>query len=218
MRRGTWTSLAGWVALAAAGCNQPAGDGFAVLPVHELDWSVPRRPVRPGDGPVRPTGPLAPPTAPRAWRYIVIHHSATGWGSAAQFDRDHRKRGWDELGYHFVIDNGNGGPDGRVEIGSRWESQKWGAHCGGTPGNEYNNFGIGICLVGDFEKTRPSPAQLDSLHRLVLHLAAQYGIAPANAIGHRDAPNASTKCPGRYLAAHLNQILRPALARQLAAK
>ena len=70
----------------------------------------------------------------RQWRYIVIHHSATAGGNAQQFDVAHRQvRGFDELGYHFVIDNGNGGPDGRVEVGSRWGKQKHGAHTGGTP-------------------------------------------------------------------------------------
>src|SRR5690349_17176054 len=45
----------------------------------------------------------APPVAPRAWKWIVIHHSASPSGSAAVFDREHRERGFDELGYDFVI-------------------------------------------------------------------------------------------------------------------
>jgi N-acetyl-anhydromuramyl-L-alanine amidase AmpD len=164
----------------------------------------------PQDGVVSP----APASgAAREWQYIVVHHSATPTGNAAEFDREHRRKGWDELGYHFVIDNGLGGPDGRIETGSRWTAQKHGAHTGGTPNNEYNDRGIGICLVGNFEETRPTAAQLDSLRRLVLHLARLYGIPSSHVIGHRDAPNAKTLCPGRYMASHLGGALRPAVAR-----
>ncbi|MBM4054820.1 MAG: hypothetical protein FJ264_09150 [Planctomycetes bacterium] len=46
----------------------------------------------------------------REWKYIVIHHSASESGCAAEFDKFHReKRHWENgLGYHFVIGNGNG--------------------------------------------------------------------------------------------------------------
>ena len=130
------------------------------------------------------------------------------------FDRAHRARGWDELGYHFVIDNGHGGSDGRVEVGSRWIKQKWGAHCGGTPNNEYNNYGIGICLVGNFSKKLPSARQLRSLKKLLIFLMQRYNIPPSNVIGHRDAPGATTACPGDALYRYLNTVLRPELSKQ----
>ena len=149
----------------------------------------------------------------RPWRWIVLHHSATDGGSAAIFDHAHRKRGWDELGYHFVITNGRNGPDGQVQIGSRWPKQKWGAHCGGTPNNAYNNYGIGICLVGKCSKKLPSPRQLASLKKLLRFLMDRYKITPARVIGHRDAPNTATKCPGDALHRYLNNVLRPELAR-----
>jgi hypothetical protein len=145
------------------------------------------------------------------WRYIVVHHSATATGSAAEFDKMHRARGWDELGYHFVIGNGTGSGDGQVEVGPRWRSQKWGAHTGHTPDNEYNNFGIGICLVGDFTDHMPTPAQLAALRSLTAYLAARYGIPVKNVIGHRDAPNATTQCPGDQLYHYLYSTLRPDL-------
>ena len=101
------------------------------------------------------------------WTTVIIHHSATDGGGARSFDRYHRKsNGWDELGYHFVIGNGTDTPDGFVEVGSRWHKQKHGAHCK-TRGNYYNEHGIGICLVGDFTKTRRTARQLASLKRLV---------------------------------------------------
>lgn len=159
----------------------------------------------------RPAGPWAVALR-RNWKYIVIHHSATDFGNAARFDTIHRRKGWDELGYHFVITNGQGGPDGAVQVGSRWIKQKHGAHCGGTPGNEYNEVGIGICLVGNFNDHMPTEAQLASLDELVEFLATYCDITPRNVIAHRDAPNAATDCCGHRLHRYLNVTLRPGLA------
>jgi len=133
--------------------------------------------------------------APRPWRWIVIHHSDTKTGCAAAFDRYHKDvHHWDELGYHFVIGNGTGSRDGQVEVGPRWSKQKWGAHAGVK---EFNEFGIGICLVGDFDVTRPTPAQMQSLTQLTAWLMQSYHIPASHVIGHRDAK--STNCPGKYM-------------------
>src|SRR4051812_31599948 len=61
-----------------------------------------------------------PPTPSRKWTCVVIHHSGTEVGGARRFDRAHRSRGWDELGYHFVVGNGSDTADGQVEVGPRW--------------------------------------------------------------------------------------------------
>ena len=128
----------------------------------------------------------------RSWRAIVIHHSATPTGNAAVFDRAHRRdRGWRSLGYHFVIGNGRGAGDGEIEVGPRWRGQEPGAHAAGM-----NDIAIGVCLVGDFTKQRPTAPQMASLHRLVTHLQSRYEI-PANAVlAHRETSGASTLCPG----------------------
>jgi len=161
---------------------------------------------RVAEAPVR-RGPLAggydggipaawQPKAPaRAWDAIVIHHSASPSGSAAAFNQAHLARGWDGLGYHFVIGNGNGSPDGAVEVGFRWTQQRWGAHCK-TPSNHYNDYGIGICLVGNFNETTPTMAQMASLQRLVSYLANEYRIPPSQVLGHREVAGTHTECPG----------------------
>lgn len=140
----------------------------------------------------------------RPWKYIVIHHSASASGNSEKFLAMHLAKGWDEMGYHFVITNGAGGPDGAVEIGTRWMKQKWGAHTGKTPGNEYNNFGIGICLVGNFDESNPTPQQLRSLEQLVRFLVKTYDISADNIIAHKDAPNAHTECCGRSLYSYIH--------------
>jgi hypothetical protein len=168
---------------------------------------------------VSPYAHTAPPGIPQAWvplarardwQYIVIHHSATFYGGAARFDREHRQRGFDELGYDFVIGNGTDTRDGQVEVGPRWPIQKWGAHAG-TPDERFNNFGIGICLVGNFDVQRPTAAQLQSLAKLVAFLQERYHIPASHILGHRDTK--PTDCPGRNV--HIATV-RQMAARDLA--
>ncbi|MGV3722277.1 MAG: peptidoglycan recognition family protein, partial [Actinomycetota bacterium] len=136
-----------------------------------------------------------------AWQYIVIHHSATPSGNATSFDAVHRRKAWDGLAYHFVINNGKGNPDGHLEVSSRWGAQKHGAHAGALPGlvpadvrNGFNEFGIGICLVGNFQKSKPSEKQLRTLAVLIQELRAEFGIPMANVLGHGHVKG--TACPG----------------------
>ena len=102
------------------------------------------------------------------------------------------------MGYHFVIGNGSDTSDGKIEVGSRWYQQKHGAHCRvpGDTTNKYNEHGIGICLVGDFNNSPPSRAQMKSLIYLTKGLL-NYTNLPASAVHfHKDFK--STDCPGRY--------------------
>ena len=132
----------------------------------------------------------------RKWDSLVIHHSACERGSAALFDKAHRARGWDELGYHFVIGNGSLTPDGYVEVGSRWPKQKHGAHAK-TPSNHYNELGIGICLIGNFEQKYPSGSQLQALEKLSEFLTGRYAIPAGRILGHREIRGTRTLCPGK---------------------
>lgn len=202
-------------------CSPEEKKPLSVLPSHGLDFAPAARPRRARYAPPapRPAVTKRPDNAwyvkpGRKWKHIVIHHSATDSGNAAGFDKAHRSRGFEELGYHFVITNGDGGPDGNVEVGSRWRKQKWGAHTGGTPDNEYNNHGIGICLVGNFDEYSPSVKQLASLRKLLLFLCETYNVDPSNVIGHQDGPNCATACPGKHLERVVKSNLRPALMRQ----
>jgi hypothetical protein len=210
------------VALLSGGCNT-SGNGrlwlgggldVAALPDVKMDFSPPKeRSVRRFSAPLGTASSSHRWSAPRTrrWTYIVVHHSASPVGSAEVFHRQHLARGWDELGYHFVICNGRGGGDGQVQVGPRWAKQKHGAHCGGTPGNEYNEHGIGICLVGDFTNTLPTAAQMKSFRELVDYLRKTYDIPAENVIAHCEAPNAHTECCGQAFLAYLDGTVRPAL-------
>jgi len=155
-------------------------------------WRSPRDGARTAAG---GSSDWAPKGAERKWRYIIVHHSATDRGDAATFDRAHKNRGWDELGYHFVIGNGTLSGNGRTEIGPRWEKQKHGAHCRIRNHPEYNRIGVGICLVGNFNKGKPSEAQMRSLVRLVRWLMLRYRIPKSRVLGHGMLE--ATDCPGK---------------------
>jgi len=221
----------GWILPAVvmatlAGCGKSSGAASS-LTYQPLDWGP--RSTQPTAKPVTQASPTTPqvrtatppassswePRNPKPWRYIVIHHSATASGNAATFHKAHLANGWDGLGYHFVIGNGTSSGDGVVEVGYRWRDQKTGAHTGKTPNNAYNEYGIGICLVGNFNKNMPSQAQLASLNRLVCYLQDQYNIPPSRVVGHREAPNAATECPGNQLNSYLRHSFRPYLASRM---
>jgi len=131
------------------------------------------------------------------WRYIVIHHSATKKGNAAIIGRYHKNKRHmvNGLAYHFVIDNGASGTrDGAVEEGDRWKRQIRGGH---AKQRWLNESGIGICLIGNFNRQRPSRKQMDSLVRLVNKLRKKYGIPLSCIKGHGQFNGEHTVCPGR---------------------
>jgi hypothetical protein len=145
-----------------------------------------------------PNDLFLPPKADRPWRYIVLHHSAHSTGNYAQIDREHRQvLGWQGCGYHFVVGNGSGSPDGQIEVAQRWAEQKGGAHCrnGKTP--EINEYGVGICLIGNFDESPPTPRQVEATRALVAYLSDRYHI-PSDRVGtHALLASGPTACPGK---------------------
>ena len=138
----------------------------------------------------------------RDWEGILLHHSATDSGNMAKFDKEHREvRGWLGVGYDFVINNGSGAPDGLVETTFRWKEQIQGAHAGAGQ-KHYNEHWVGICLVGNFNDTRPTARQMASLRRLVRFLQDYCDIPDANIRGHKHVREGPTDCPGSRFPLH----------------
>jgi len=135
-------------------------------------------------------------TTSSRWKYIVIHHSSTKGGNARIFDEYHReeKKIPDGLICHFVIGNGVKSVNGQVEVSKRWQKKLPGPHCFDDKMNEQS---ISICLVGDFEKDKPTHAQIVSLIELLKKLQKDYQIPSANIIGHNDVDKDKTDCPGK---------------------
>lgn len=132
------------------------------------------------------------------WLYVILHHSATTSGSVESIHEEHRRRTdgtgnrWLGIGYHFVVGNGQGMPDGQVVPTFRWRDQIHGAHSGHAV---FNARGIGICLIGDFETQPPTALQLAAVKRLVKVLAVRHRIPGERVIGHSAIK--ATACPGK---------------------
>ncbi|MEM8834821.1 MAG: peptidoglycan recognition family protein [Planctomycetota bacterium] len=148
-------------------------------------------------------------TVANDWDWIVVHHSGSVMGSANTIDAQHRDRGFESLGYHFVIGNGQGETDGLIEVGPRWSLQQPGAHTAGPDSERYNRRGIGICLVGDGERRGFTERQFGSLVSLIRALCEEHGIPASNVVLHREV--APTSGPGRYFSeTRLRDALAPA--------
>lgn len=157
------------------------------------------------------------------WKVIVVHHSEKANATPQGMDSYHRQRGWENgLGYHFVIGNGVNYPDGKLFVGPRWSKQQTGAHCKAGAGkyfgiwrasNFFNENGIGICLIGNFESGLPTPRQQATLRKLITLLCSETGVSPSRVYGHGEVTH-GTLCPGRNFSV---AALRSALASSAAA-
>jgi N-acetyl-anhydromuramyl-L-alanine amidase AmpD len=67
-----------------------------------------------------------------------------------------------------------------------------------------NERNIGIMLLGNFEAQSPSPAQRESVKRLIALLRERYKIKPHRVFGHCDLGH--SVCPGRHLYAFVRGI------------
>ena len=111
---------------------------------------------------------------------IILHCSATRAGQCYDFEecrRDHIRRGFQDIGYHYYVTR-----DGIVHEGRRLSQV--GAHC-----KHHNQHSIGICYEGGLDingeaaDTR-TKAQRQSLRELLTRLHREF--PDAIILGHRD--------------------------------
>jgi putative cell wall-binding protein len=176
------------------------------------------------------------PVLNRTVRALFVHHTDTANSySAAQayaqvravYAFHTRVRGWNDIGYNFLVDR-----FGRVFEGRRGSitSAVMGAHTGG-----FNTDSLGVAVLGTFTTQVPSRAALDALAGVLAWKAAQYGIDPRAPItltsaggsftrypagtrvrlpalsAHRDV--GSTECPGDALYGQLPRLRREVATR-----
>ena len=111
---------------------------------------------------------------------IIVHCSATKAGqdfTATDIDRWHRERGFNGIGYHYVIRL-----DGKLEKGR--DVALAGAHCKG-----WNEQSIGICYIGGLDENgRPADTRTNVqkrvLYQIIMDLQREYNILQV--LGHRD--------------------------------
>ena len=120
--------------------------------------------------------------------FFIIHCSAVRpnqSSSAADIDRWHRARGFNSIGYHFVVRR-----DGSIETGRPME--KVGAHC-----LNRNAHSIGICYEGGLDANgKPAdtrtPQQKEALRKLLHQLHEQF---PKAIIAGHNMFNPMKACP-----------------------
>jgi N-acetylmuramoyl-L-alanine amidase len=135
--------------------------------------------------------------------HIVIHTAAADRDgnpvdqSAETLRAYHRKKGYSDIGYHFVIRF-----DGTVESGRPLE--RAGAHVQG-----FNAHSIGICFTGHGDLADFTAAQKKSGHQLVFGLLEHFELLeafqknPQRVLGHRECyehkgvKDTGKSCPGR---------------------
>ena len=123
---------------------------------------------------------------------ISIHCSATKEDqdfSVTDIRKWHLRRGWSDVGYHYVIRL-----DGTVEKGrAEYKIPAAVAH--------HNTDNLAICYIGGLDaddlaaKDTRTPEQKDALRKIVREKANKYGIVDSDIKGHRDFPNVAKACP-----------------------
>jgi hypothetical protein len=148
--------------------------------------------------------------APLPAQEVWLHHSVTvAPDLVPPFDDDHaairtlerigEQRFGRGISYTFPIT-----PAGLIFEGHSVD--RVGAHTGGR-----NTVSRAICFVGDYERNRPTEAMLDAAAWLLREGRARgWWTAARLTGGHRDAPGASTACPGRHAYALISEINRRA--------
>ena len=128
------------------------------------------------------------PKSKRSINLIVVHCTATIEGkdySVAEIRRWHIKRGFSDIGYHYLI-----GIDGTLREGRNVNLS--GAHTAGK-----NAHSIGVCYVGGLDKNHKAkdtrtPAQKATLLQLLKDLKKMYPKATIH--GHREFANKACPC------------------------
>lgn len=116
--------------------------------------------------------------------YIILHTLAfDGEADIERVRRWHLDRGWNDVGYHYLIRR-----NGTFQFGRDEDTE--GAHAMG-----YNNRSIGIAFEGHGDHEMWTLPQLLCAFKICDRLTDEYGIPPHNILGHRET-GAKKTCPG----------------------
>lgn len=162
----------------------------------------------------------------RSWKGVVIHHSATvdgranDWKAIKKYHTSYRIDGeivdevtfkqrqmlgsgkvfekpWSDIGYH-----GGWELEGDLyvfKVGRSWSVP--GAHAGLKNNSSFNNDYLGLCAVGNYDKTPPPQALWELCVATVREIRQHFGFGVDKVLGHREVydkvgvPRQKT-CPG----------------------
>jgi hypothetical protein len=129
---------------------------------------------------------------------IVVHHTAGPKDQSVQAIREYhvRERGWQDIGYHFVITK----VDGKWSVCRGRPTTKHGSHCIG------HNDCIGVAVCGNYESDEFEPEAESVLVSLLVRLCVGYDLNTSRISPHKDL--AITLCPGKNLMSRWTYILQ----------
>ncbi|NLS79647.1 MAG: SpoIID/LytB domain-containing protein, partial [Chloroflexi bacterium] len=157
----------------------------------------------------------------RPVKTFIIHHTVTSSGGVdpaavvrAIYYYHAVTHDWGDIGYNYVID----------DRGNIYEGRTGGEGVVGGHAKNYNFGSIGIALLGDYESASPASAAVASLVELIAWKGNRHFVHPTgsgffidqtlpNIMGHRDASDTGTTCPGDGAYALLPSIRQQALTR-----
>lgn len=112
----------------------------------------------------------------------IIHCSASNGGNVSLIREWHKARGWNDVGYHFIIRQ-----DGEIEVGRTMDVI--GAHC-----KSHNTESIGTCLIGDLHFSQAQFASLRRINIMLESLFPNIEAYPHNHFNkHKTCPNFDIK-------------------------
>lgn len=117
---------------------------------------------------------------------VFVRHMQIWGQNRPALEQPPRNTYWPDLPYHFLI-----APDGRIFEGRLVEYEPE------TNTNYSVNGNIGVEMMGDFEKQRPSLEQIRSCVALTAWLCEKYNIKLDHVRTHMDAAPNQTDCPGK---------------------
>lgn len=227
-RRDALRAAAGLGLFAAAGLLGACGSagqrrlgliGDPLPPDPVLHRSSPSAPVYtpppPSPGPSGPVPNIVPRTnwtkgTPRTWLAdpmggigrITVHHDGIhpqpnpAWASVVgrleSIRKGHLGRGWADIGYHYAVD-----PKGRVWACRPIDLQ--GAHV-----KDQNQHNLGIVLLGNFDRSTPTPAAQRALSELLTYEMRRLRVSLRDVRTHQEL--APTACPGRSLQSYMDHV------------
>lgn len=134
-------------------------------------------------------------------KYLVLHHSAGNKNATVEDIRKmHIARGWQDIGYHKVIN-----PKGEVFQGRN--DSVIGAQAFGM-----NAESLGILAVGNWDIEKPPESLINAIVQVMTALCIRHGLREDKIIGHYQVVkivknlSASTACPGKFLIERLPEI------------
>ena len=135
---------------------------------------------------------------------VTVHHdgmdpfTSTSESAAMQrlelIRRSHTNNGWADIGYHFAID-----PGGRVYQCRPLTLQ--GAHV-----KDHNDANIGVLVLGNYGRQRPTDAAERSLAGLLTSVMNRYSLSASRVYTHQELR--PTQCPGANLQRFMTEVRR----------